>query len=70
MVAMPPLSVAINTIIQSEKGSIIDHGVNFPTLTAAGYVKLMLSFTNCPYEVETFRSGDAGYCIVMVAVRR
>jgi len=39
MVAMPPLSVAINPIVQSEDGSIIDDRVNFPTLTAAGYVK-------------------------------
>ena len=39
MFAMPPLSVAINPIVQSEDGSIIDDRVNFPTLTAAGYVK-------------------------------
>jgi hypothetical protein len=39
MVAMPPLSVAINPIVQSEDGSIIDDRVNFPTLTDAGYVK-------------------------------
>ena len=39
MVAMPPLSVAINPIVHSEDGSIIDDRVNFPTLTAAGYVK-------------------------------
>jgi putative transposase len=39
MAAMPPLSVAINPIVQSEDGRIIDDRVNFPTLTAAGYVK-------------------------------
>jgi hypothetical protein len=37
--AMPPLSAAINPILQSKYGSsIIDDQVNFPTLTAAGYV--------------------------------
>jgi len=36
---MPPLSVAINPIIQSEDGSIIDDRVDFPTLTAAGYAE-------------------------------
>ena len=39
MVAMPPLSVAINPIVQSDDGSVIDDRVNFPTLIAAGYVK-------------------------------
>ncbi|MDA9297875.1 integrase core domain-containing protein [Pseudomonadales bacterium] len=39
MGAMPPLSVAINPIVQSDDASIIDDRVNFPTLTAAGYVK-------------------------------
>ncbi len=39
MVAMPPLSVAINPIIQNEDGGIIEDRVNFPTMTAAGYVK-------------------------------
>ena len=39
MVAMPPLSVAINPIVQNEDGGIVDDRVNFPTLSAAGYVK-------------------------------
>jgi hypothetical protein len=39
MVAMPPLSVAINPIVQSEDGSILDDRVNFPILTAKRYVK-------------------------------
>jgi putative transposase len=39
MVAMPPLSVAINPIVQNEEGSVVDDRVNFPTLSAAGYVK-------------------------------
>ena len=39
MVAMPPLSVAINPIVPNEDGSIIDNRVNFPTLRAAGYTK-------------------------------
>ena len=38
-VTMPPPSVAINPIEQNEDGIIIDDRVNFPTLTAAGYVK-------------------------------
>ena len=42
-VAMPPASVAINPIVPGEDGVIIDDRVNFPTLTAAGYVKSMLS---------------------------
>lgn len=39
MVPMPPTSVAINPIVQGVDGAIIDDRVNFPTLTAAGYVK-------------------------------
>ena len=39
MVSMPPLSVAINPITETADGSIVDDRVNFPTLTAAGYVK-------------------------------
>ena len=39
IVAMPPLSVAINPIVPNEDGSIIDNRVNFPTLRAAGYTK-------------------------------
>ncbi len=42
-VPMPPTSVAINPIKPDEDGVIIDDRVNFPTLTAAGYVKSMLS---------------------------
>jgi len=42
-VPMPPTSVAINPIQPDEDGVIIDVRVNFPTLTAAGYVKSMLS---------------------------
>jgi len=42
-VSMPPTSVAINPITADEDGVIIDDRVNFPTLTAAGYVKSMLS---------------------------
>jgi len=36
---MPPLSVAINPIVQNEDGIVIDERVNFPTLAAAGYAK-------------------------------
>lgn len=39
IVSLPPESVAINPIVQSEDGNVIDDRVNFPTLTAAGYVK-------------------------------
>ncbi len=39
IVAMPPLSVAINPIVPNEDGSIIDARVNLPTLRAAGYTK-------------------------------
>ena len=39
MVPMPPRKVAINPIQQAEDGKIVDDRVNFPTLTAAGYVK-------------------------------
>lgn len=38
-VDMPPKSVAINPIKPSDNGEFIDDRVNFPTLTAAGYVK-------------------------------
>jgi len=39
MVPMPPTSVAINPVGTDNDGTIIDDRVNFPTLTAAGYVK-------------------------------
>ena len=39
IVSLPPESVAINPIVQSEDGNVIGDRVNFPTLTAAGYVK-------------------------------
>ena len=39
VVSMPPQSVAINPIKASEKGKLVGDNVNFPTLTAAGYVK-------------------------------
>lgn len=39
MVPMPPKSVAINPIKPSDDGEFVDDRVNFPTLTAAGYVK-------------------------------
>jgi hypothetical protein len=39
---MPPSCVAINPIVPDDNGNIIDDRVNFPTLTAAGYVKSML----------------------------
>lgn len=42
-VTMPPSSVAINPVVPDETGNIIDDRVNFPTLTAAGYVKSILS---------------------------
>ena len=38
-VAMPPETVAINPIIESGEESMRDDRVNFPTLTAAGYIK-------------------------------
>ncbi len=36
---MPPETVAINPILETGDDTIIDDRVNFPTLTAAGYVK-------------------------------
>jgi putative transposase len=39
MVFMPPKTVAINPIKPSDDGKCADDRVNFPTLTAAGYVK-------------------------------
>ncbi len=36
---MPPETVAINPITDPEEGHILNDRVNFPTLTAAGYVK-------------------------------
>ncbi|XOV86898.1 MAG: IS3 family transposase [Pseudomonadota bacterium] len=39
VVPMPPTSVAINPVVPGGDGTIIDDRVNFPTLTAAGYVK-------------------------------
>ena len=39
IVSMLPQSVAINPIKPSEKGKLVADNVNFPTLTAAGYVK-------------------------------
>jgi len=39
IVSMPPKSVAINPITPSNDGQFVDDRVNFPTLTAAGYVK-------------------------------
>ena len=38
-VSMPSKVVAINPIKPSEDGALVDDRVNFPTLTAAGYVK-------------------------------
>jgi len=38
-VAMPPETVAINPVLEAGADSMIDARVNFPTLTAAGYVK-------------------------------
>ncbi len=38
-VTMPPKTVAINPIAEAGEDSMIDTRVNFPTLTAAGYVK-------------------------------
>ena len=39
IVPMPPKTVAINPITASDDGEYVDERVNFPTLTAAGYVK-------------------------------
>ena len=39
VVAMSPLSVATNPIVQNEDGIVIDERVSFPTLAAAGYAK-------------------------------
>ena len=39
IVPMPPETVAINPIVESGDDNAIDDRVNFPTLTAAGYVK-------------------------------
>jgi len=36
---MPPATVAINPILPGDDGGILNDRVNFPTLTAAGYVK-------------------------------
>ncbi len=38
-VPMPPETVAINPILETGDDTITDDRVNFPTLTAAGYVK-------------------------------
>ena len=38
-VPMPPETVAINPVRETGEDSMIDTRVNFPTLTAAGYVK-------------------------------
>ncbi len=38
-VPLPPETVAINPILETGDDTIIDDRVNFPTLTAAGYVK-------------------------------
>ncbi len=43
-VAMPQETVAINPVIESGENAMIDARVNFPTLTAAGYVKKMGCF--------------------------
>lgn len=42
-VAMPPETVAINPVIEPGEDVMMNARVNFPTLTAAGYVKEMLS---------------------------
>lgn len=42
-VPFPPTAVAINPVGPGVDGAIVDDRVNFPTLTAAGYVKSMLS---------------------------
>jgi len=36
---MPPKTVAINPVTESDDGLVFDDCVNFPTLAAAGYVK-------------------------------
>ena len=38
-VPMPPKTVAINPIVESGDDTMIGDRVNFPTLSAAGYVK-------------------------------
>ncbi|MCH7697297.1 MAG: transposase [Proteobacteria bacterium] len=38
-VPMPPKSVAINPVAETEGDFVIDDCVNFPTLSAAGYVR-------------------------------
>ena len=42
-VPMPPETVAINPIVDSGDDTVVDDRVNFPTLSAAGYVKKSLS---------------------------
>jgi len=42
-VPMPPKTVAINPVVPSDDGSVDGDRVNFPTLSAAGYVKKTLS---------------------------
>ena len=42
-VPMPPKTVAINPVVPNEDGSMDGDRVNFPTLSAAGYVKTTLS---------------------------
>jgi putative transposase len=39
VVRLPPATVAINPILAGDDGNILNDRVNFPTLTAAGYVK-------------------------------
>ncbi len=42
-VPMPPKAVAINPVVLNDDGSVDGDRVNFPTLSAAGYVKKTLS---------------------------
>jgi hypothetical protein len=42
-IPMPPKTVAINPVVLNDDGSNDSDRVNFPTLSAAGYVKKSLS---------------------------
>ncbi len=43
IVPTPPETVAINPIVEPGDDTMVDDRVNFPTLSAAGYVKKSLS---------------------------
>jgi len=56
MIAISPLSAAINPIERNEDGSVIDDWINFLRYALQGIQNECHLLTNYPYQVGTFRT--------------